>query len=210
MGLLPAMDTKNKQQLRYLLIALPLVAAGAFWYLVYNDRVTEIGTMRTHLEDLQTKNAAAKALAAKGGPELRKKVALYEQHVARLEELIPRSEEVPDLLHDITMRAEESGVELSLMRPEKTTVVDFYTKQAYAMSVYGPYDGVGRFMAAVGSLPRIVTPMHMKLIPRTELAKSGAVRLQADFQIETFVAPDGGPAKGPAAPVKDGPKNAGT
>ncbi len=209
MGLLPTMDAKSKQQLRYLLIALPLLAAGAYWYLVYRDKVVEIAGLRTHLEELQTKNAAAKALAAKGGPELRKKVALYEQHVARLEELIPRSEEVPDLLHDITMRAEESGVELSLMRPEKSTAVDFYTKQAYAMSVYGPYDGVGRFMAAVGSLPRIVTPMHLKLIPRTEIDRSGAVRLQADFQIETYVAPEAG-SKAPSAPVKDGPKNVGT
>ncbi len=208
MPLLPT-DEKSRQQLRYLLIALPLLAAGAFWYLVYNDRKTEIATLTTQVEELQTKNDAAKALAARGGPELRKKVALYEQHVSRLEELIPKSEEVPDLLHDITMRAEESGVDLNLMRPEKSTAVDFYTRQVYSMSVMGPYEGVGRFMAAVGSLPRIVTPIHLKLLPRAELDRSGAVRLQAEFQIMTFVAPEGGSASAPAAPVKDGPKNVG-
>lgn len=207
MGFLPT-DEKSRKQLRYLLIALPLLAAAAFWYLVYGDRTKEIDTLQAQVEEIQTKNAAAKVLAAKGGPELRKKVALYEQHVARLEELIPRSEEVPDLLHDITMRAEESGVELSLMRPEKSVAVDFYTRQTYSMSVFGPYDGVGRFMAAVGSLPRIVTPMHLKLIPRTEIDRSGAVRLQAEFQIVTYVAPEPGPATAAGTLVKDG-SNAG-
>ncbi len=208
MALLP-MDAKSRQQLRYLLIALPLLAAGMFWYMVYNDRTAEISTLSTQVQDLQTKNEAAKALAARGGPELRKKVALYEQHVARLEELIPKSEEVPDLLHDVTMRAEESGVELNLMRPEKSTAVDFYTRQVYSMSVMGPYDGVGRFLAAVGSLPRIITPVHLKLQPRNEVDRSGAVRLQAEFQIMTFVAPEAGPAGAGAAPVKDGPTNVG-
>jgi len=204
MGLLPT-DAKSRQQLRYLLIALPLLAAGAFWYLVYQGRVTEIANLKTQVEALETTNAAAKALAARGGPELRKKVALYEQHVARLEELIPRSEEVPDLLHDVTMRAQDAGVELNLMRPEKSTVVDFYTRQVYSMSVMGPYDGVGRFFAAVGSLPRIVTPVHLRLIPRTEIDKSGAVRLQAEFQIVTYIAPEPSAASAGAAPASKGP-----
>jgi len=209
MAFLPT-DAKSRQQLRYLLIALPLLAAGAFWYFAYRARVAEITALKTQVEEMESRNAAAKALAARGGPELKKRVALYEQHVARLEELIPRSEEVPDLLHDITMRAQEAGVELNLMRPEKTTAVDFYTRQVYSMSVMGPYDGVGRFLAAVGSLPRIVTPAHLKLVPRTELDRSGAVRLQAEFQIVTFVAPEPVPVNPATSPVKDGPKNADT
>jgi type IV pilus assembly protein PilO len=203
---MPLLPSDPKQQRMLLIGLVPLVALGAYWYFVHEDRTAEIADMQTRLESLETKNSAARALSAKGGPELKKKLALYEQHVARLEELIPKSEEVPDLLHDVTVRAQETGVELNLMRPEKSTTTEFYTKQVYSMSVVGPYQGVGRFLAAVGSLPRIVTPVHMKLVPRTDFDRSGAIRLQAEFQIQTFIAPD----MAAADSAGKGSKNAGT
>ncbi len=196
MALLPS---DPKQQRFVILAIVPVLAAGAYWYFFHGDRVKANDAQQAKLEQLETKNVAAKALAAKGGPELKKKLALYEQHIARLEELIPKNEEVPELLHDVTLRAVESGVELNLLRPEKSTPTSSYTRQLYSMSVYGPYDGVGRFLAAVGSLPRLVTPVKMKVVPRNELDRSGAVRLQAEFQIMTYIAPE--PGKQPLPPV---------
>ena len=207
---MPLLPSDPKQQRMLLIGLVPLLALGAYWYFVHQGRTQEIGEMQTRLESLETKNSAAKALSARGGPELKKKLALYEQHVARLEELIPKSEEVPDLLHDVTVRAQETGVELNLMRPEKSTTTEFYTKQVYSMSVVGPYQGVGRFLAAVGSLPRIVTPVHMKMVPRVDFDRSGAVRLQAEFQIQTFIAPDLATVKPATVPAGKGSKNAGT
>ncbi len=189
MGLLP---TDPKKQRTLLVAIVPLLAAVGYWYFVQQGQSKELEASQTRLEELQTRNAAAKALAAQGGPELKKKLALYQEHLVRLEELVPKSEEVPDLLHDITMRAEDSGVELNLMRPEKSTSAEFYTRQVYSMSVVGPYDGVGRFLSAVGSLPRIVVPLKLKLVPRIDTDRSGAVKLQAEFQIATFVAPEPG------------------
>lgn len=202
---MPLLPTDPKKQRLLIIGAAPLLAAVAYWYFFQQDQTKQLDADRAHLEQLQTKNAAAKALAARSGPDLKKKLGLYEAHIARLEQLIPKSEEVPDLLHDITMRAEESGVELNLMRPEKATSNDFYTRQAYAMSVLGPYDGVGRFMAAVGSLTRIVVPLKLKIVPRVDRDRAGIQRLQADFQIQTYVAPEGGPKAAPAGPAKGGP-----
>ncbi len=196
MALLPS---DPKQQRFVIFAVVPVLAAVGYWYFFHGDRVKANDAQQAKLEQLETKNVAAKALASKGGPELKKKLALYEQHIARLEELIPKDEEVPELLHDVTLRAVESGVELNLLRPEKSTPTATYTKQLYSMSVFGPYDGVGRFLAAVGSLPRIVTPVKMKVVPRNELDRSGAVRLQAEFQIMTYIAPE--PGKQPLPPV---------
>lgn len=187
---MPLLPTDPKKQRLILLALLAILGAGAYWYLLYSPAQEQIAADRARLEALQTKNATAKALASRGGPELKKKLALYEQHIAMLEALIPKSEEVPELLHDITLRAEESGVDLNLVRPEKSTAGDFYARQVYSMSVVGPYEGVGRFLTAVGSLPRIVTPVHLKVVPRVDVAKSGARNLQAEFQIQTYIAPD--------------------
>lgn len=205
MGLLPSDPQKQKL---IMLGVVPVALFALYWYLLYSPRTVELEQQEQVVQQLETKNAAAKALAAKFGPDLKKKLALYEQHAARLEELIPKTAEVPDLLHDITLRGEESGVDLNLMRPEKSEPAGPYTMQVYSMSVYGPYDGIGRFLTAVGSLPRIITPVRLKLVPRRETDRSGATRLQAEFQIETYVAepPPMAAAKGGAA--KGGPVNA--
>ena len=208
MALLPS---DPKQQRFVILAIVPVLAAVGYWYVFHGDRVKANDAQQDRLEQLQAKNVAAKALSQRGGPELKKKLALYEQHIGRLEELIPKNEEVPELLHDITLRAAESGVELNLLRPDKTTQTASYTRQLYSMSVLGPYDGVGRFLAAVGSLPRIVTPTHMRVVPRmNELDRSGAQRLQAEFQILTYIAPQPGkqPTAPPAGSAKGKAKNA--
>jgi Tfp pilus assembly protein PilO len=167
-----------------------------YWYMFHGKRVEEITTLKTHFEELDAKNTAAKVTAARGGPELQKRLAVYEQHMVRLEELIPKSEEVPQLLHTMTLRAQETGVDLSSMKPESEVPGEFYTKQTYAMSVIGPYHDVGRFLSAVGSLPRIITPVQVKLERTPQTTRTGEAKLRAVFKIETYVVPR--PATPPA------------
>lgn len=194
MALLPSDLQKHKP---LLLIALPLLLLFAYWYLLYTPGSAKVQEMQTRLDGLTSKNAAAKLIIARTGGDVRKKLALYEQQMTRLEQLIPRSDEVPELLHAMTMRAEDSGVELTVVRPRPAGDGEFYTQQVYDISIVGPYDGVGRFLAAVGSLPRIVTPINLKMARLgTQTDRSGAAKLEADFQVETYVMPSDGDLAG--------------
>ncbi len=192
MALLPS-DPKARN--RFLLGLLPVLLLVGYWHFLHSKATEEIAAAEQRLETLETKNAAARAIAARGGPELEKKLAVYEEHMARLEELIPRSEEVPELLHAMELRARESGVDLALLKPEVQTQVDYYTKQVYAMSVIGAYHDVGRFLTAVGSLPRIVTPVELELKPRNETDKQGQMKLDAQFKIQTYILPAAAPVE---------------
>jgi len=192
MALVPS-DPKARN--RFLIGLLPLLLLVAYWNFVHAKDKERIAAAEQRLETLETKNAAARAIAARGGPELEKKLAIYEQHMARLEELIPSREEVPELLHAMELRARESGVELALLKPEAQTQVDYYTKQVYAMSVIGAYHDVGRFLTAVGSLPRIVTPVELELKPRNETDKLGRMKLDAQFKIQTYILPAPAPVE---------------
>src|SRR5207237_1085649 len=194
------------QRNKLILVIVPLLIVFVYWYLYYGKTTAEVTEMRTRLDTLEFQNTAAKKLAAKGGPDLKKKLAIYEQHMVRLEQLIPKSEEVPELLHTMTLRAQESGVELSLVKPEKEEPGQFYTKQIYSLGVIGPYHGVGEFLSAVASLPRIITPVNLALKLRSDGAKSGQQNLDAAFKIEPYVVPKVAPpppAKpgAPAAPA---------
>jgi Tfp pilus assembly protein PilO len=115
---------------------------------------------------------------------------MYEAHMKRLEELIPKREQVPELLNDMGRRAQLSSVEVTLMRPEGEEASPYYSRQSYEFGVKGTYHNVGRFLSEVGSLPRIITPTEFRLLGTTLKDKQGAPLLNANFRIITYIVPD--------------------
>jgi type IV pilus assembly protein PilO len=188
MALLPS-DPQTQKKLFAGIV--PLLLLFAFYQFYHTDRAVEVSELETQLEVLETANNSARVLAAQGGPELQKRLAMYEQHMKRLEELIPRREEVAELLHSMGLRAQSPGVELTKMKPEVDEAGAFYTKRTYEMGVKGTFHEVGEFLAEVGSLPRIVTSTELKLGRKgTEVDRAGSPLVDANFRIVTYVLPE--------------------
>jgi type IV pilus assembly protein PilO len=183
-----------KVQKKLLAALAPLLLLLGYWYFYHGPQQEEIGELESRLEVLEGRNAAARA-KAQGGPEIEKTLALYEEHILQLEKLIPLREEVPELLYDLSLRAQENGVELARLNPNAETPGAYYNLHTYEVAIFGGYHDIGRYLAAVGSLPRIVTPYDVTIQPRQERDRSGAIRLQAEFRIKTYVLP---PAESPA------------
>lgn len=182
MGLLPS-DPKQQQKL--LIGLIPLLLLIGYWYFFHGKRADEVDAQRARLESLEQNNATARAIADQGSPaDLERRLELYEEHMRRLEQLIPSGEEVPDLLNMIATRAEGTRVQLALMRPEEDVAGDYYRRVTYELGVIGNYHAIGEFLAEVGSLPRIVTPIDLRLRRRNEGSE-----LEAAFRIETYVLP---------------------
>jgi type IV pilus assembly protein PilO len=148
--------------------------------------------VQARLEILDTQNRQAGIILARGGGDLEERMALYERHVARLEELIPGQEEVAALLDDIQTQARLVNVEVQSLNPEPTEAAGPYDKTGYAMSVVGEYHAVARFLTEIASLSRIVTPVQVDLeiygSPEAQTDMTSPV--QASFRIETYVLPD--------------------
>lgn len=191
MALLPS-DPQVQKKL--LAVVAPLLLLLVYWYFIHNPAVEELHKLTTRFEQLERRNASARARSLQGGPELEKKLALYEEQILQLEKLVPRSDEVPELLYDLTLRAQENGVDLTRLSPVADEPGAYYTLHTYNVAVHGSYHDIGRYLAAIGSLPRIVTPYDLKLQPRTERDRSGAIRLQAEFKIKTYALPAAVPA----------------
>jgi len=162
-----------------------------FWSWWYTPFSTEVEEMSARLEQLDTENRRAQILATRGGAELEELLARYERHVSMLEALIPQSEEVSALLNDVSRVARETGVENASLRPEADEAGEFYTKESYAMEVYGEYHDIGRFLASIASLSRIITPVNLEL-SRFEGNRSGLdmeAPVTASLQIQTYILP---------------------
>jgi len=190
-----ALVPDDPKQRNALLIGLVAVAAFyfGFWDMWYVPRTEELERMETRLEQLEDQNRSAQILATRGGEELRQRLALYQRHVMKLEELIPASEEVPTLLNNITQEGRRTSVEVASIRPEPPEPGAYYTKQSYEMEVVGSYHNVGEFLASIASLSRIITPVDMSLSPFTGASEVVEVEfpLTASFRIETYVVPEG-------------------
>lgn len=162
------------------------------------------GEVQTRVESLEEQNRRAGVLAARGGGDLEERLQLYERHVSRLEELIPASEEVANLADDIQSRARAVGVDVKTFVPEPVQAGEFYDRFDFEISVVGEYHSVGRFLAEIGSLSRIVTPVDLDVQLYTQVAEYPELEspVIATFRIGTYVLPD--PANRPAADVGGG------
>ena len=156
--------------------------------------------LQTRVESLETVNRRASVLAAQGGGDLEERLALYEAHVAQLEELIPGREEVPVLLDDIGTRARLMSVDMRDLQPQPREPGEHYDRTAYNMAVVGEYHAVARFLTEVASLSRIVTPtqVEVSLFGQPQQYRELESPVQAVFRIETYVLPEPGANPAPA------------
>ncbi|MGH7482038.1 MAG: type 4a pilus biogenesis protein PilO [Longimicrobiales bacterium] len=196
MALLPS---DPAQQKRLLIGLIPVLLLFGYWYFFHGAKKDEILALEMHLERLEAQNQVAVAQTRESGPDLERRVALYEQYMNRLEQLIPEREEVPDLLHSMTLQAQQTGVDLVFMRPQDEAAETFYNRQTYELAVAGGYHDVGRYLTSIGSLPRIVAPIDLNLIP-VPASREDETRVEATFRIYTYVIPNQPPpAVDPAA-----------
>jgi type IV pilus assembly protein PilO len=190
-----------KQQKALGAIVAAIVLGYVFYSFWWSPKSEELTAMADHLETLETKNRSAQITAARGGGQIEERLAAYERHVMVLEKLIPASEEVPGLLRSITSEARRLiGSDPAQFRPEPDEPGQFYTKKAYQMQAIGEFHDIGRFLAAIASLERIITPVDLTLtvFQNTQGVTEIQSPVVADFRIETYVLPRAGQTPPPA------------
>jgi len=202
MALLPQDPKKKNAVFAAILALVALYGFNSFWYA---DRRDALDETQARLEQLDDQNRRAEIVATRGGSELEEKLAQYERHLIRLEQLIPQSDEVPALLSSMTVEARQNGVNFMLLRPETDEMGADYTKDLYQVGVEGSYHDVGRFLAAIASLPRIITPTDLDMTLNVARRRSATAseadenHVSAQFRIMTYLIPEAG-SPTPATP----------
>ncbi len=176
-----------------LLTAVLVTLAAALFYREHRSRDGEVQQLERQLEQLEAGNERARTLVPEGTAQLERRLRRYADDIGRLEQLIPRNEEVPALLESLAAEARRSGLgDLAFIRPGEGEANPFYTKRSYEVAVVGGYHQVARFLTAVASLPRIVTPMDLEMTSIADPAMEEDPTVRAHFRIETFVRPAAG------------------
>src|SRR5687767_183981 len=170
MALLPS---NPRDQKLFLVTFLSVLAAGAFWYYVWDPKRLELNEVETHVQALRDVNQRAKAELAQGKTsELRAETEQYERDLLVMRELVPTANEVPLLLEQVSTAARRVGLDISDVQPLPTLSGDQYDAYKYRLSVRGAYHQIGDFLANIGTLQRIVTPINVTLNPAPMDARS--------------------------------------
>jgi len=186
--------TKRDQTLTAIGAAAVLLL-GAYWYFLYKPKAAELALTQIHVDSLDKRNQQARADIAGGSlQKLRAQAAEYDQSLKVMRQLVPRSNEVPALLEDISTAARRVGLDLATVEPMPVLPGEQFDTYRYKLAVIGGYHPVGQFLSNVGSLSRIVAPVTMaiKLHPVADKTKArikkGESLIDTEFQVQTYVA----------------------
>lgn len=170
-----------------------LIAAGAFWWFVYNPKTAVLAAMNAHVDSVETSNRQARVDISHGTTkQLQAEAAAYGENLALMRELVPTSNEVPSLLENVSTAARRVGLDIASVEPVPVIQGDLFDTYRYKVSVMGGYHELAEFLSNVGGLNRIMAPVGLDLKPHTgdakTVAKSGESLLDATFQLQTYVA----------------------
>ncbi|HEV7389442.1 MAG TPA: type 4a pilus biogenesis protein PilO [Gemmatimonadaceae bacterium] len=186
--------TRREQQLAGLAVA-ALLLVGAYWYFLYRPKSVELATTAAHVDSLDLSNQRARASIAQGSVQrLTRQAREYEIDLKVMRQLVPRSNEVPALLEDISTAARRVGLDLSAVEPMPVLPGEQFDTYRYKLAVIGGYHAIGEFLSNVGSLNRIIAPVTLQANPHNitdktkARVKKGETPLDTQFLVQTYVA----------------------
>lgn len=145
-----------------LAVALLLVPAVIFYFVFFsptNDKLANLERQKTSLEQ-KLKRVKEKARnRARLRQELDETIAVFEE-TARL---LPKEQEIPQLLKDISALGRNAGLDFLAFKPGQDRPKDFYAEIPVNINVNGPYHNLGYFLDQVSKLDRIVTVDNIKM-----------------------------------------------
>lgn len=191
MALLP----QNPRDQKLVVVAILAIGLAAVYQQLYwSPKNVELTTVAVRLDTLDSLNKAAKAEVAQGSAaKMRAEAEAYSRELSVLRHLVPTSNEVAPLLESISNAARRAGLELAEVAPDGGVVTgDRFDTYKYKLGVTGPYHQVGEFLANVASLPRIVSPINVMLVPSKREGemrpRKGEQFLDVRFGALTYVA----------------------
>lgn len=157
------LDDPQKQRAAlgiFLVLGLGYVFYTYLWSPVRTERVA----VQERVATLEQFNDQARVLTqARRIRDLQRREAEYQVALATYEMMLPSEAEVATLLEDVASAALQFNVQIVNFAPLEPLVGEDLLELPYDVQVQGGYHDIGRFLASVASLPRLVRPAVVSL-----------------------------------------------
>ncbi|MCL2790686.1 MAG: type 4a pilus biogenesis protein PilO [Desulfobulbus sp.] len=160
-----------------------VVVVGLFLFVCYypnHEQITALTQQKTTAnEELHKVMKAAQEL-----PRHKKELEEVRAQFETTSALLPKSQEIPNLLRNISDLGRNSGLDFISFTPGQESQKDFYAEIPIDIKIKGPYHNLGLFLDKVSKLERIVTVNNIKT-DKVDLDK-GEILLNSSCKLITY------------------------
>ena len=175
---------KIKQQHKYAIWAGCIIGLAAlFLFPVYLPKNKEISKLDKENIYLQGEIQKVEAIANKLGEHKAERAAV-ELQLKAAAMLLPKQQEIPSLLTNISEQGTNSGLEFISFQPKAESKQVFYAVIPVAISVFGTYHKIGSFLDKLTKLNRIVSVNNIALSGPQVIGKE--TMLTATLELVTY------------------------
>ncbi len=112
----------------------------------------------------------------------------YEKRLGVMAERLSPTRAIPPLYQSLQEVAVQTGLALALFRPREPRIQNYYTEIPIAVTAQGTYHRLGRFLARIADLPRIVLIEELRITA----IEHHQVSLRADMILTAYIYRPGG------------------
>lgn len=153
------LEPKYKIILAVALLLLPVVIFYFTFFSPTNDKLANLERQKVSLEQKLKRVKERARNKARLRQELNETIAVFEETA----KLLPKEQEIPQLLKDISALGRNAGLDFLAFKPGQDRPKDFYAEIPVNINVNGPYHNLGFFLDQVSKLDRIVTVDNIKM-----------------------------------------------
>lgn len=175
---------KVKQQQKFATLAgFVITLAALFIFPFYIPKSKEIAKLNQENVYLIGEIQKVEAIANKLGEHKAERAAV-ELQLKAAAMLLPKQQEIPNLLTSISEQGTNSGLEFISFQPKAESKQEFYAIIPVSISVFGTYHKIGTFLDKLSKLNRIVSVNNIALSNPQVLSKE--TMLTATLELVTY------------------------
>lgn len=186
---LDAVEGIPKQQRVIVILVLFVAVIGLFFIYPYRSNHKRIQRLNKDIADLERQIVVNKSLAEKK-EELLSRNAELQKKLRKVQQKFPTSSEVTDLLRQVSILGQQSGLDFRLWKPQKKvkSPSNLYYEIPVEIEVVGGYHEVGVFFDRVSKLPRIVNIANLAMSVKGSRGRQSQGRIVTRCIAKTFSA----------------------
>ncbi len=160
-----------------------------FYFMDYSPHKKAILKLKEKEDKLTQEVMKARGIAKKrkAAERMYKVVEMQWKEANRM---IPKEENIPDVLKQLTTKGGETRVKITLFKPEKSEKEKDYIKKPIKIAMEGGYHDIARFLSAVNNIPRVVN------VENLQLTRTSSGELSAKMEAIIYASSTGSKPKG--------------
>ncbi len=184
-----AISTSDPKVQKALLVILMAGGLAYAWFTyMFQPKQEELDTLEQQVQRVETDLATARAIVqAADTAALRDELEKRSRELELAEALLPREENLPRLLQEVTLEADRQGLKFALFEPKPPVQHELYQERPYQVTLRGGYHQTAAFLSDVAGLRQIVKPTALRLTREDNPEDEAGETVSASMTLTTYL-----------------------